>query len=69
MENWVLLGTYSSEAEVRVIQSKLESVGIPTHLIGSHSRAAGLIPEMLRLMVQPQDLEKAREILQESSSS
>lgn len=65
MENWVLLATFSSEGEARVVQSKIESVGIATQLIGSQSRAAGLIPEMLRLMVQARDLDKAKEALQD----
>lgn len=68
MENWVLLSSFSSEGEARVVQSKLESEGIATQLIGSQSRAAGLIPEMLRLMVQARDLEKAKETLKNAES-
>jgi hypothetical protein len=63
MENWVLLRTFDSEGEARVVESRLRSEGIATQLQGSHSVAAGRVPEMLRLMVQKQDLDKAKSIL------
>lgn len=63
MENWVLLGKFNSEAEARVIQSLLASLDIECQLYGSHSRPAGLVPDMLRLMVRSEDLEKAREAM------
>jgi hypothetical protein len=62
--NWVLLQAFDSEGEVRVVESKLNSEGIETWVEGSHSRVLGPVPDMLRLMVQPQDLEKAKSILQ-----
>lgn len=63
MEKWVVLQTFDSEAEARVVLSKLESKGIATQLLGSQSKAAGLVPNMLRLMVLQKDLEKAKSIL------
>lgn len=63
MDKWVLLETFNSEAEARVVESRLQAEGIETQLLGSQSRAAGLIPEMLRLMVQNADENRAQAIL------
>lgn len=67
MENWVLLMKLNSEAEARVIQSRLQADGIDTQLLGSQSRAAGLIPDMLRIMVEPKNLLQAKSILDGSN--
>jgi hypothetical protein len=64
MENWTLLRTFESEGEARVVESVLNAEGIETQLLGSHSRAAGPVPEILQLRVRPADLPKAQEILQ-----
>lgn len=63
MEAWTVLNSYNSEAEARVIESKLNSEGIVTQLLGSQSRAAGLVPNMLQLQVRTEDLSKAKKIL------
>ncbi len=60
---WTLLENFSSEAEARVVESRLKAEGLTVELLGVQSRAAGYMPGGLRLMVLTQDLESAKIIL------
>lgn len=66
MDNWLLIKSFDTEAEARVVESRLRSEGLKVQLTGSHSIAAGPVPGLFQLFVQEPDLKKAIQILNQT---
>jgi hypothetical protein len=71
--DWEVLSTYTSEVEARVVESFLLAQGLEVQLLDTHmnayrpaSRALGL---GMRLMVRARDVERAKNLLNETQRS
>src|SRR4051812_33618202 len=72
MVKWVLLKSFDSEAEARVVESFLRANDfevelLDTRVVGSGAGRAG--PTGMRLMVRSEDLERARNLITEARRS
>ncbi len=66
MPRWEKLTVYNSETEAEIVRGRLESEGIEARI--SADDCGGMLPQYqyirgVRLLVAPEDIERAREIL------
>ena len=63
----ILFGKYASLAEIKIIQSYLESEDIKTYLFDQHANSMAMVPttsEGIRLMIAKEDLQKAQTLIE-----
>lgn len=68
LNNPALLMTVSNPGEAHIIRGLLESNGIPCAVFDDHPAGIGLGVQNIRIIVETQNLEQARQIISEAES-